>query len=285
MVATATTVAPPPDLKQNTDFWDLSKRSLHAQRAGRYVPDSKDDPDSIKAARTWPDVAGAIIDTYSKPGDMVFDPMAGTGVTLVEAVWRGRAATGIELETPRYDQACKNLRFAVNQGALDNWLMTLGDARGGLIQEFFGDQTPRLIIIDPPFGATRQDGGNNRFGAALHNYTGEDRIKSRGQRDPNNLGNLKFGDYLREMQIVYAQALYVAANGAYMAVVLKDYRKDHTRVDLLGHTRHICEAAGWRYYDRATIYLGRASDVQRRNAKANQHLLPITQDLLVFKKG
>lgn len=287
-MATAQQLAFPPNLQQTTDFWDLSKRSLSAQRGGRYIPDAKEDPLSLKAARTWPDVAGAVIDTYSAPGDWILAPMCGTGVELVEAVWRDRNAVGVELEKDRAERALANLELATGAGVNGLWSVKVQDARypiPELKERPPGSDPPSLVFIDPPFSETRMDGGTNHFGGILGNYTGEDRIKSRGQRDQNNLGNLKHGDYLMQMQLVYWQALQVAADGAYMAVLLKDYRKDFRRIDLTGDTRNVSEAAGWRYYDRATIYLGSASQQQRRNAKANEHLLPVTQTLLIFRKG
>lgn len=293
-MATAAQTFEVPNLHQSTDFWDLSQRTVAAQRAGRYLPDRVDDPKSLKAGRTWPDVAGAIIDTYSEPGATMYAPMCGTGVELVEAIWRNRFAVGLELLENRLERACLHLMRSKTAGALGHWNVDLGDARDGYGIEWdfrarFGlkrdTPLPSLIFIDPPFSETRMDGGPSRFNGVLHNYTGEDRIKGRAQRDPRNLGNLRHTDYLVEMTKVYDNCLAVAAPGAYLAVIVKDYRKNFRRIDLLGDTRRICEETGWRYYDRATLYLGSASHHQRRNAQANQHLLPITQDLLVFKKG
>lgn len=283
-MGTETKIHLPPCLEQETDFWDLSKRSIQVQRRDRYLPDPKGNSEEVltlKAGRTWPDVAGAVIDTYSAPGDWLLDPTVGTGVTMVEGVWRQRNALGVELSPVRAELAGKHLELADRHPGNGRWQLFVGDARELLPRL---PEPPKLVIIDPPFSETRMDGGENHFGGVLGNYTGEDRIKSRGQRDQRNLGNLKHRDYLVEMFKVYHLGLAVAAKGAYLAIILKDYRKHHRRIDLLGDTRRICEEAGWRYYDRATLYLGTASQQQRRNAKVNNHLIPITQDLLVFRK-
>ncbi|WP_244298530.1 DNA methyltransferase [Micromonospora cremea] len=41
------------------------------------------------------------MNSYSEPGDVVFDPMCGCGTTLVEAMHLGRQGIGIDIE-PRY---------------------------------------------------------------------------------------------------------------------------------------------------------------------------------------
>jgi modification methylase len=48
-----------------------------------------------------PEPACTIIRAYSKPGELVLDPMCGIGTTLVEAIHLDRDAAGVELE-PRW---------------------------------------------------------------------------------------------------------------------------------------------------------------------------------------
>src|SRR5881394_161623 len=69
----------------------VGQRSLAAQRHGRFVAGSGAHP-----ARMAPDLAAALINDYTQPGDLVFDPLAGSGTTLVEAVHLGRNALGID---------------------------------------------------------------------------------------------------------------------------------------------------------------------------------------------
>lgn len=48
-------------------------------------------------ARLHPDVAGHLIDSLSRPGDLVVDPFAGSGTVPVEAVARGRRGAGSDV--------------------------------------------------------------------------------------------------------------------------------------------------------------------------------------------
>lgn len=53
---------------------------------------------------------------WSRPGDVVLSPFAGIGSEGFEAVKAGRSFVGIELKKSYFDQACANLRAAVQQG-------------------------------------------------------------------------------------------------------------------------------------------------------------------------
>ncbi len=52
----------------------------------------------------------AIVRDYSRPGDLVCDPYAGSGTTLLAAVMEGRKAIGAEMDEGRFDMAVKRLR-------------------------------------------------------------------------------------------------------------------------------------------------------------------------------
>ena len=54
-----------------------------------------------------------LIETFSKPGDIVLDPFAGSGTTLVAARQLGRRAVGIELD-PEYYRTARN-RLVLNE--------------------------------------------------------------------------------------------------------------------------------------------------------------------------
>jgi len=50
------------------------------------------------AARCPPPLADWAISTYSAPGELVLDPMAGSGTTLIEGYLLGRRVCGVELD-------------------------------------------------------------------------------------------------------------------------------------------------------------------------------------------
>lgn len=103
--------------------WPVAQHSDAAQRGDRYRPETAAHPD-----RTLPALAARIITRHTAPGDIVADPLAGTGTTLVEAAHRGRHAVGVELVPQWVSLASDNLRLARRQGATGHTGLTCGDA-------------------------------------------------------------------------------------------------------------------------------------------------------------
>ena len=98
-------------VEHGLSVWPVAQRSAAAQRRGRFVAGSSAHP-----ARTLPDLAAHAIHTYSEPGDIVLDPLAGIGTTLVEAVHAGRNAVGVEVEAGWAALAEANIALARAHG-------------------------------------------------------------------------------------------------------------------------------------------------------------------------
>jgi SAM-dependent methyltransferase len=100
-----------------------------------------------------PDLAAHAITTYTAPGELVLDPMCGSGTTLVEAVRCGRPAIGVDIE-PRYTTlATANLRLAAEHGATATGRAITGDATNLLAlvpPEMHGRVS--LVLTSPPYG-------------------------------------------------------------------------------------------------------------------------------------
>ncbi|WP_415857528.1 TRM11 family SAM-dependent methyltransferase [Salinispora arenicola] len=64
-----------------------------------------------------PTVSRYAIRTYTDPRDLVLDPMASVGTTLIEAMHLGRYGVGIEYEAEWVAKAADNIRHAVQTGA------------------------------------------------------------------------------------------------------------------------------------------------------------------------
>ncbi len=114
-----------------------------------------------------PAIAQRAIATYTRPGDLVLDPMCGIGTTLVEAVHLGRDAIGVEYEEPWADLARANVELARDQGATGHGEVVTGDARS---LEAIVDPAVRglvaLVVTSPPYGASlaRPGPGPSRAG-------------------------------------------------------------------------------------------------------------------------
>lgn len=182
------------------------------------------------------------------------------------------------------------------------------------------------VITSPAYGDIRQDGGAHHFGecSAMDNYTSEARTKSRAQRDQSNVGNKKYGTmdkafalierlkrgetippeewpaqcYLEDMALIYWHAHGILRQGGLIILVLKDYRRDKRRVNLVGDTMRLLEAVGFVYHDRALALTSKIEDgkviakvspfvrVNARKPEKNGGLvmLPAGEEVLVFRK-
>src|SRR4051794_30268711 len=117
-------------------------------RRGRYTPASMEHP-----GKMLPTIPRYLIATYAERGDLVADPMAGIGTTIVEAMHLGRHGIGVEYEHQWAQHAADNIRLATNQGATGTGEIYTGDARrlpALLPPEVHGRIS--LVITSPPYG-------------------------------------------------------------------------------------------------------------------------------------
>jgi modification methylase len=148
------------DVRWGTSVWPVGQRSPASQRRGRYVPGSQ-----LHPARMWPDLAAHAIDFYSRPGDLVLDPLCGTGTTLVEAIRAGRDAIGVELETRWAHLAGANVELARAQGGTGRGSVIRGDATTltALLPKALHGSVD-LVLTSPPYGRTMHGRVEHRHG-------------------------------------------------------------------------------------------------------------------------
>ncbi|MCY1144033.1 DNA methyltransferase [Actinoplanes sp. Pm04-4] len=116
----------------------------------RYVAGSAGHPD-----RMPPGLAAALLHEYTQPGNLVLDPLAGTGTTLAEAARAGRNAIGVEYETGWVALARANLALARQQGAGGHARILCRDATrlpSGIPHCLRG--TTSLVLTAPPAART-----------------------------------------------------------------------------------------------------------------------------------
>jgi len=100
-----------------------------------------------------------LIDKYSREGDLILDPMAGTASTCVLAALKGRDAICIDIE-PLFFQWMEKAREIVEKtpmlGRKGRMINILGDARrlSELLKQI------DIIITSPPYGETYLGGGD-----------------------------------------------------------------------------------------------------------------------------
>ena len=111
-----------------------------------YLAESSSHP-----AKMLPELARRLVEEFSKPADIVLDPMCGAGTTLVEAAALGRYAVGVEREARWAELARTNAAHALSTEAAARVAVHLGDAR------ILADVLPALagrvglVLTSPPY--------------------------------------------------------------------------------------------------------------------------------------
>jgi DNA modification methylase len=143
-----------------------------------------------------------LIKNFTKPGDTVLDPMAGTGVLGVIAALHGRNAIQVELEERFYgwmEKARENVEKHPTLTA-KGWIVNiLGDARR--LSELLSRAgfEPAVAITSPPYAETAQD--SDKSPAIVKPPRPQD-VRQYPRRppinkysdNPENIGNLPLGE-------------------------------------------------------------------------------------------
>ncbi|RLF08489.1 MAG: hypothetical protein DRJ60_00060 [Thermoprotei archaeon] len=161
-------------------------------------------------AKAYTDVLEYLIKTYTKPGDLILDPMAGTYSTCVVATLHGRNCIGVDIEERFYKwglQAKKKVEKARTLLPKGKMIVLKGDARQltQLLQKH--KQGIDNIIFSPPYAESvnapnalqRRIERLRKKGYDVKEYVGG---KARccqidwtySKVNPDNIGRLKYGD-------------------------------------------------------------------------------------------
>jgi len=184
--------------------------------------------DVLRHPGKFPEIlAQEFIELFTKSRQVVFDPMAGTGSTLVGALRSGRNSYGVELNPEYADLARQVLveerdHLAEDALGLTSEIIT-GDA--AQIAEHVGAlQIPPIdyVLTSPPYwdmlraaGAKTQK--NRRSDEALDVYYSE---------DPRDLGNLTdYQEFLTRLTAIYAGLQPYLSPQAYLTIIVKNVKK------------------------------------------------------------
>jgi hypothetical protein len=197
-----------------------------------------------------PAIAQQAIATYTKPGDLVLDPMAGIGSTLVEAVHLGRDAIGVEYEPQWAELARANVAFACTQRATGHGEVACGDARHvttlvdpavrGLVA---------LVLTSPPYGPSLHGQVTVRPGQGIA------KAHNRYSTDPANLAHVGLDRLLDAMRTILVGCAQLLRPGGYVAMTVRPWWHDGHLVDLPGTMVRVAEEAGLVLYERNVALL------------------------------
>lgn len=172
-------------------------------------------------------LAQEFIEFFTQRGQVVLDPMAGTGSALVAALRAGRHSYGIELN-PEYAEVARQIlsEEALSIGETVKGLaaeIITGDAR--FLREYIQQyQIPDIdyVITSPPYWDM------------LHARGAETQKKRRSaseldvfySQDPGDLGNItQYEEFLEQLAGIYEKIQPFLRQGAYLTIIVKNVKK------------------------------------------------------------
>jgi SAM-dependent methyltransferase len=269
--------------------WTTAQHSPSTQRKNHYVAESTAHP-----AKMLPAVAAHAIAHYTRPGDLVLDPMCGIGTTLVEAVRAGRRAVGVEYEDRWVETARANLDLATRHGIDHDARVYRGDARAlldVLPQEYRG--TAALVVTSPPYGPSTHGQVNVVPGGGVTKY----HHLYGNTLDRGNLANLGLHRLLAGFTKVLAGAAEILRPGGYVAITIRPWREHAELIDLPSQILACGLRAGLIPVERCVALLARVGEDglvargsffqrdfirKQREAGLPMHLIA-HEDVLVFR--
>jgi len=275
--------------------WPVAQQLAREQRRGRYLPESTAHP-----GKMLPALAREAINRFTRPGDLVLDPMCGIGTSLVEATHLDRRAIGVELEPRWAALAAGNILHAETQGASGSAIALRGDARRlgrGLLDDY--RDTCALILTSPPYG-------HSTHGHVRKHKDHVEKLNDRYSSNPDNLAHLPARPGPRTkrpdfdtviIEILAGCARMLDPDSGRLVLTVRPYRERGALVDLPGRLITLAHKAGLAFNSREVALLCglkgrelalRASFFQLYHQRAGtieRMLLIGHEDVLVFSRA
>jgi DNA modification methylase len=168
-------------------------------------------------------MAQEFIEFFTKEGQTVLDPMAGTGSTLVAALRAGRNSYGIEL----------NSKYAeIAQEIIEEERYTLGEKVEGLKSKIingdatlaanYGIPTIDYILTSPPYWDMLQAKGAE----TQKKRRSSDELDVTYSDDPNDMGNISdYDEFLEKLVKIYEGLKPLLREKAYLTIIVKNVKK------------------------------------------------------------
>ena len=274
-----------------TSVWLTAQRNSRSQRTGRYLPASVAHP-----AKMLPAIARHAIRTYTRPGEIVIDPMCGIGTTLVEAMHLGRRGFGVEYEQRWAALAKANIAHAATQGATGTADLVRGDARDlpQIAPAHLRGQAA-LVITSPPYGASLhgQIRSTSETGApGVHKYD------YRYSANKDNLAHQSLDDLIDGFARILAGCAVLLRPGGILAITARPWRERGELVDLPSEVITAGRRAGLVPVERCVALLAGIRDddlvarpsffqlnnVRKKRAEGQPHAVITHEDVIVLTK-
>lgn len=220
----------------------------------------------------------AILDRFSDPGDLVLDPMAGSGSIFVGLLTGRKVIAGdVESQWARL--------LSVNQISLARQSI-IAFATPGLACRWDAAKLPLagghvdLCVTSPPYFDTFSDwDASSNILEERHNEHGLSYGIHAAQ-----IANLHiYEDYLRAMRGVYAECWRVLGPGKKLVLIVKDVIRNGRRVPVVADNETLARAQGFSFLERFNVP-ARGTRFRNVNRVKIGQAAPAIEPVLVFEK-
>lgn len=269
--------------------WAAGQRSARFQRGDRYIDSGKAHPAKMLAA-----IARHAVLAYSRPGDVVLDPMCGVGTVPVEAIDAGRCGYGVDYEPEWVGVAATNLHLARQRHPDAEGSVWQGDARRlttVLPTHLHG--AVDLVVTSPPYGSsTHGYWPAGRAAKVLHTF----HRYSRTTLDKTQLAHRDIAGLHTGLVEIFAQCRQALKPGGTLVVTARPWTRQGRMVDFPSIVTTAAHDAGLAAHERCVALMARWDGRQlvphhsffrlhltrRARADGKPGLLPVHEDVLVF---
>lgn len=234
---------------ETTTVWDFPVRGNWATHKSDY------------RGNFAPQIARNLILNYSKEGELILDPMVGSGTTLIEARLLNRNAVGYDINQNAVDITRQRLNFKVDNDSTQT--VAIGDVRNLKNHE---DNSIDLIITHPPY-------------ANIVTYS--------DRKNPNDLSSMPgIPKFLDQLEIGIKELFRVLKPNHYCALLIGDTRRGQHYVPLSYFVLERCLRNGFALKEEIIKTQHNTKYAQRWKAKAEnfKFYLIMHEHLFVFRK-
>lgn len=169
------------------------------------------------------------IELFTKPGENVFDPMTGTGSTIIAAIRAGRNGYGIDLLPKYINTANERIKEEIRPTLFDEFNYSgeaeayVGDSRNLLSVPEIKGKTFHYVITSPPYWSMLKNPGSEgqeeRRSENLPLYY-SDEIKDLGNVDD-------YDEFLDTLVDIYEQVAHKLYENGKLTVIVKNVKREH----------------------------------------------------------
>lgn len=198
-------------------------------------------------------LASRLISMYSGEGDLVFEPFAGVGTTLVAAYQMNRRSVGIELNPAFVAMAREWLSEEHSLLTYDEYKPNLVNDDCRNLSQHLDANSVQVTVTSPPYADFIHRSVADR--AKTHKTSrivkdNNSRVKAYSN-DERDFGNLAYDNFLQQSKDLFAELLKVTRPDGYAVWVVKDYRLPPHRPYISMHSdlARMAEEVGWLWHD------------------------------------